>query len=148
AGSVSVTWTPVAFDGPRSVAVIVKVTFEPTMTVPLLAVLSMAISAREVTVVGSFAVSFATLTSLPPETLAVLVTDTGAACRTVTVIVMAGWEAFDASASIRIQVTVCAATPQPQPVPVAVDGVKPAGSVSETVTAPLVDTGPMLLTTS
>src|SRR6202521_1086564 len=87
---VSVTWTPVAFEGPRLLAVIVNVTFEPMMTVPLLAVLLIAISARDVTVVGSLAVSFAMLTSLPPDTVAVLVSDTGAVCSTVTVIVMAG----------------------------------------------------------
>ena len=37
--------------------------------------------------------------------------------------------------------------PHAHPDPVALEGVSPAGRVSVTVTAPLVDTGPMLLTT-
>ena len=90
AGSRSVTTTPDAFEGPRLLAVIVKVTLEPTVTLPLLALLAMPISAWEVTVVGSVAVSLAALTSLPPETVAVLVTAAEAVCRTVTVIVIAG----------------------------------------------------------
>ena len=69
---------------------IVKVSLEPTVTLPLLALLAMPISAWEVTVVGSVAVSLAALTSLPPETVAVLVTDAGAVCRTTSVIVIAG----------------------------------------------------------
>src|SRR5437660_3169457 len=101
----------------------------------------MPISAWEVTVVGSVAVSLAVLTSLPPETVAVLVTEAGAVCNTVTVIVIAGYAALAANASLRVQVTVWPATPQLQPVPVAVDGVSPAGSVSETVTKPLEEIG-------
>src|SRR4029077_3649820 len=126
----------------------VNVTFDPMTQLLPFADFAMAMSASDAMLVGSVAVSFAVLTSLPPETVAVLVTDTGAVCRTVTVMVIDGYEAPDASASIRVQVTVCAATPQPQPVPVAADGVKPAGSVSTTVTLPLVAAEPMLLTSS
>src|SRR5205807_2710786 len=108
----------------------------------------MPISAWEVTVVGSVAVSLAVLTSLPPETVAVLVTEAGAVCNTVTVIVIAGYAALAANASLRVQVTVWPATPQLQPAPVAVDGVSPAGNVSETVTRPLDATGPTLVTSS
>jgi hypothetical protein len=129
-------------------AVIVNVTFEPTTQLLPFADFDTAMSASDAMLVGSLAVSFAILTSLPPDTKAVLVTDTGAVCRTVTVIVIAGYEALDARASLRVQVTVCAATPQPQPVPVAIDGVNPAGSVSATVTVPLLAADPMLLTSS
>ena len=45
-----------------------------------------------------------------------------------------------------MQVTVWLAMPHVHPVPDAVDGVRPAGSVSETVTNPLEATAPMLLT--
>src|ERR1700736_6109102 len=65
-GSRSLTWTPVAFDGPALWAVTVNVTFEPMVTDPLLAVLSTATSASEAIVAGSVAVSFARLASPPP----------------------------------------------------------------------------------
>src|SRR4029077_20809184 len=45
AGRTSLTWTPVALLGPRLVAVMVKVTFEPTFGVGLSTVLVMAMSA-------------------------------------------------------------------------------------------------------
>ena len=84
------TWTPVAFEGPLLVAVIVKVTFEPTVTVPLLAIFVTATSACEVIVVGSAEESFAVLVSLPPATVAVLVSGLEAAWLTATAIVMVG----------------------------------------------------------
>src|SRR5881296_2701577 len=77
AGSKSVTWTPVASEGPALMAVTVYVTGEPTMTVGLLAVLVTPTSAREVTVVGSLAESLARLSSPPPATVASFVTDPG-----------------------------------------------------------------------
>src|ERR1700737_2679453 len=108
--------------------------------------LGTAISAWEVTVVGSAAESFPVLTSPPPARVAVLVSDAGAVCRIVTVTVITGYDPPPASASDRVQVTVWPAIPQVQPVPDAVDGVRPAGKVSETVTKPLEAMGPMLLT--
>ena len=146
AGSKSVTWTPVASEGPALKAVTVYVTGEPTMTVGLLAVLVTPTSAREVTVVGSLAESFAALTSPPPATVALFVTDPAADCWTATVIVMAGYDPAAASASDRVQVTTWATIPHVQPVPDALEGVSPAGSASETVTKPLLETGPTLLT--
>src|ERR1700694_5144822 len=90
AGSWSVTWTPVAFEGPRLLAVIVNVTFDPTTQLLPFADLATAMSASDAMLVGSLAVSFAVLTSLPPDTVAELVTHTGALCRTVTVMTIAG----------------------------------------------------------
>jgi hypothetical protein len=129
-------------------AVIVKVTVEPTGTEPLLASLVTAMSALETMFVGSLAVSFAVLTSPPPETVAVLVTELPADCLTVTVIVMTGNDPLLATTAVLVQVTVCPAMEQVQPVPDAVTGVSPAGSVSVTVVVPLVAAPPMLLTVS
>jgi hypothetical protein len=126
--------------------VIVKVTFEPTVTVPLLAILATAMSALETTLVGSVAVSFAVLTSPPPETVAVLVTELAADWATLTVIEMAGNDPLLATMSVLVQVTTCTTIPQVQPVPVATVGVSPAGSVSVTVLVPLVAVPPTLLT--
>src|ERR1700704_2984713 len=70
-GRRSVTCTPVASVGPRLWAVMVKVTLEPTSTLPLLASLATLISASDVTAVGSEEELFATLMSLPPATVAV-----------------------------------------------------------------------------
>src|SRR4029077_17403764 len=146
AGSWSVTTTPLAFEGPLLVTVIVNVTFEPAVTVPLLAILATAMSACETIVVESDAESFAVLISLPPATVAVFVSGLVAAWLTVTAIVIAGYEAPAPSASERVQVTAWPAMPHVQPVPDAVDGASPAGSVSETVTKPLEAAAPMLLT--
>ena len=82
--------TPVAFDGPLFKTVIVKSTFEPIVTVPLLEILVTPKSAWETIAVASEAESLAVLTSLPPATVAVLVTGVDAACATVTVMVMTG----------------------------------------------------------
>jgi hypothetical protein len=104
-------------------AVIVKVTLEPTVTVPLVVV-----------------------TSPPPETDAVLVTDAAADCATLTVIAMAGNAALLATTVVLVQVTVCSTIPQLQPTPDAAVGVSPAGKVSVTVLVPLVAPPPMLVT--
>ena len=82
------TWTPVAFDGPRLLAVIVNVTFEPTVTLPLLAIFATPTSACEVIAVESEAESLATLISFPPATVAVFVSGVVAAWLTVTAIVI------------------------------------------------------------
>ena len=79
AGSWSVICTPVASEGPLLVTVMVKSTFDPTVMVPLLAILATAMSALETTLVTSLALSLAVLTSPPPETEAVLVRDAAAA---------------------------------------------------------------------
>src|SRR5712692_6327391 len=116
-GSWSVIWTPVASEGPLLVTVTVNVTFEPTVTVPLLAIFATAMSARETTLVTSVAVSLAVFTSPPPETVAVLVTELAADWRTFTVIEMTGKDPLLATTAVLVQVTVCATMPQVQPVP-------------------------------
>src|ERR1700730_9076372 len=108
-------WTPVALDGPRLLAVMVKVTFEPTITVPLLAIFVTPISACETMVGESGAEALAVFTSLPPATVAVLVSGLVTAWPTVTAMVITGYEAPAASASERVQVTTWPATPQLQP---------------------------------
>src|SRR5205823_12912580 len=146
AGSWSVICTPVASEGPLLVTVIVKVTFDPTVTVPLLAILATAMSARETTFVRSVAVSFAVFTSPPPETVAVLVTAFAADWPTFTVIEIAGNDPLLATTALLVQVTVCATIAHVQPAPDAAVGVSPAGSVSVTVVVPLVAVPPTLVT--
>ena len=90
--------------------------------------------------------SFAVLTSPPPETVAVLVTELAPDCATFTVIEMTGNDPLLATTAVLVQVTVCATIPQVQPVPDAAVGVSPAGSVSVTVLVPLVAVPPTLLT--
>src|ERR1700694_2427591 len=148
AGSWSVICTPVASEGPLLVTVTVNVTLDPTTTVPLLAILATAMSALETTLVRSVAVSFAVLTSPPPDTVAVLVTELAADCRTLTVIEITGNDPLLATTAVLVQVTVCATIAQVQPVPDAAVGVSPAGSVSVTVLVPLVAVPPILLTVS
>src|ERR1700687_6053040 len=114
----------------------VNVTFAPVVTVPLLAVFVTMTSACEAMAVGSEAESFEVLSSLPPATVAVLVSGLVADWLTGTKIVITGDEEAPASASDRVQVTAWPAMAQVQPVPEAVDGFSPAGSVSETVTRP------------
>src|SRR5438105_12920735 len=90
AGSWSVICTPVPFDGPALVTVIVKSTFEPTAALPLLAIFATAMSACEVTAVRSDEESFPVLTSPPPDTDAVFVSGFAAARPTATVMVIVG----------------------------------------------------------
>src|SRR6202022_473247 len=105
AGRRSVICTPVASEGPLLVTVIVNVTLEPTVTVPLLAILATAMSALETTLVRSVAVSFAVLTSPPPETVAVLVTVLAVDWRTLTVIEIGGNAPLKATTAVLVQVT-------------------------------------------
>src|SRR3989442_10843807 len=95
----------------------VKSTFDPTVTVPLLAILATAMSARETTLVTSLALSLAVLTSPPLETDAVLVRELAAACPTLTLMEIAGNDPPPATTSVLVQVTVCAAIPPDQPGP-------------------------------
>src|ERR1700730_10663338 len=90
AGSRSVTCTPVALLGPLLLAVMVNVTFVFWFGVALLTVLVTAMSACDTTLVRLLAVSFVVFVWLPPLTLAWLVTELAALCRTVTVTVIAG----------------------------------------------------------
>ena len=90
AGRTSVTWTPVASDGPALPALIVNVTFEPVVTLPLLATFVTTTSACELMAVESEAVSFEVLSSLPPATVAVLVSGLVADWLIKTVIVITG----------------------------------------------------------
>src|SRR6202022_152055 len=113
-------------------------------TLPPLAVFVTTTSACEAMAVGSEAESFEVLSSLPPATVAVLVSGLVADWLTATEIVITGYEAPASTTSDRVQVTAWPAMPQLQPVPDAVDGVRPAGSVSETVTRPLEAVGPVL----
>src|SRR5438105_11984104 len=82
AGSWSVICTPVALDGPAFVAVMVKSTLEPTVTLPLLAIFATPMSARDVIVVTSDAESFPVLTWPPPDTDAACVSGFAAPRRT------------------------------------------------------------------
>ena len=84
------TCTPVALLGPLFVAVIVNVTLVPWFGVALLTAFVTAMSACETMLVGSLAVSLVVLVWLPPLTLAWLVTEFAAPCRTVTVTVIGG----------------------------------------------------------
>src|SRR5947199_282217 len=94
-------------------------------------------------VVTSVAVSLAVLVSPPPETVAVLVCGDVALAATSTVRVIAGYEDPAANALLRVQESV--ARTQLQPVPAIPVAVKPAGSVSVTVTVPLVAAVPELV---
>src|SRR2546428_181527 len=102
--------------------------FEPTMTVPLLAILATAMSARETTLVTSLALSLAVLISPPPETVAVLVNEAAAACPTLTVIEIAGNDPLPATTPVLVQATVCAAMPQVHPGPAAAGAVVSGGA--------------------
>src|SRR5271170_7592001 len=93
-------------------------------------------------VVGSLAV--AVPVAPPPEAAAELVTLVGALAATLTVSVMAGKLAPATSTVVDVQVNV--PSEQVQPVPAIAVAVRPAGSVSTTVTVPLVDAVPELVT--
>jgi|HubBroStandDraft_6_1064221.scaffolds.fasta_scaffold838469_1 hypothetical protein len=93
-------------------------------------------------VVGSLAV--AVLVAPPPEAAAELVRLAGALAATLTVSVMAGKLAPAASTVVDVQVKVPKV--QAQPVPLMVVAVRPVGRVSTTVTVPLVEAVPELVT--
>src|ERR1700686_2304779 len=105
----SVTCTPVALLGPLFVGVSVKMTLAPWFGVALSTVLVTAMSADDTMLVGSFAVSLVRLVSLPPLTLAVLVTEFAAPCSTVTVTVIGGEETGPANKLAGVTGTACAA---------------------------------------
>src|SRR5262249_16744022 len=86
--------------------------------------------------VGSLAVLFAVLISPPTDTAAEFLTLEGALPATVTVRVIAGKFELAAKTSLRVQVR--DASVQFHPVPVKAVAVRPVGSVSVTVTVPLV----------
>src|SRR6266481_6608331 len=97
-------------------------------------------------VVRSLAVLFPEFESPPPATTATLVTLGGALGATLTVSVIGEWFAPAASVSERSQLSDASVHVQPDPArPV---GDSADGSVSVTVTLPLVDPGPALLTVS
>src|SRR5438552_1874114 len=95
-------------------------------------------------VVGLVAVSLAVLVSPPPDTVAELVCGDVAFAATFTVRVIAGYGDPAANASLRVQESV--AKTQLQPVPAIPLAVRPAGSVSATVTVPLVAPVPEFVT--
>src|SRR5438552_18496946 len=127
--------------------VMVKSSFEPTVALPVLAILSLPDALPILSVVTSDAESLPVLTSPPPDTDAVLVSGLEAAWPTPDRKSVVEGKGVALSAADRVQVTSWAAMPQVQPVPDALEGVRPAGNVTVTVTAPLVDADPMLLTT-
>ncbi len=96
------------------------------------------------TVVGSVAVG--EFAAPPPLVVAEFVTEAGALAATLTVSVIGFPAAPTAMTVVLVQVTDCPASLHVQPVPVAALNVKPAGSVSVTVTVPVVATFPVLLT--
>src|SRR5262245_9533428 len=94
--------------------------------------------------VTSLAALLAALTSPPPETLAVFVTLAGAVAATWTVMGIGGKLAPAPRVSLRVQVRV--PREHVQPVPAIAAPVILLGSVSATVTVPLVGPEPMLVT--
>ena len=101
-------------------------------------VLTIARSAEAPTGTTSVPVLFPGVTSPPPLTSAVFVMLLPADCRTLTVTEIAGQAAPAARTSAREHETFGAVTVQAQPVAVAAVGVRPAGSVSVTVTGAFV----------
>src|SRR6202158_2920093 len=100
---------------------------------------------KEMMLVGSVARLFAVLVPPPPLTAAWLTTEFAALARTVTVTVIAGYEAPAAKAFARVHVTVWpTGAGHVHPVPAAAVGVSPAGNVSVTVTGAVVVAPPML----
>src|SRR5262249_45452016 len=99
-------------------------------------------------VVTSLAVLFAVLTSPPPETVAVLVNDGGAAGATFTVRVIGEYLAPAVRASLRVHLRFWPAMLHTQPAPAAAVGVSSAGRVSLTVTGLVVGPPPMFDTVS
>jgi hypothetical protein len=97
-------------------------------------------------VVASLEVSLPVFVSPPPDTVATLVTDDGALLATFTVSVIAGYAAPAASTSLRVQLGEPTPTSQFQPLPAMAVAVRPVGTVSSTVTAPLLGPEPTLLT--
>src|SRR5215470_417588 len=97
------------------------------------------------TVVRSDAVLLAALLSPLVETLAVLVTEGTAAAATLTVRVIVLLP-FAPMGPAFVQVTTCTAAVQLHPVPTPDTNPNPAGSVSETVIAPVVGPVPLLVT--
>ena len=92
-------------------------------------------------VVGSLAEA---VPAPPPETPTWFVTSAGASAPTLTVTMIAEYEAPGFSASLRVQEL----PEQLQPVPAIETGVRPEGIVSVTVTVPLVARVPVLRTTT
>src|SRR6266851_1026489 len=121
----------------------VKLTVAPTFSVAVVGLTTTRATVGD-TVVRSEAVSLAVLVSDPPLTVTVFVTLAAAFVATVTVTVTAGYDAPAANAVAVVQVAV--ATEQLQPEPLSAVAVKPAGSVSTTVTVPAVDAVPALET--
>src|SRR4029453_8809416 len=98
-----------------------------------------------VMVVGSVTVLSADVRSPPPLRSAVLTTS-DAAGDTLTGSWITGQEGAGASEWARVQVTAWPAMPQFQPLPDADTGVKPAGTLSVTVTGPPLGAVPRLST--
>src|SRR5258706_5910454 len=96
--------------------------------------------------VTSLAPLLVVTSSPPPATVAVLVTLAGAFDATLTVSVIKGYEAPAASTSLRVHAP--AGWLHVQPVPPIAVAVRPEGSVSLTVTVPLVGPPPLLRTLS
>src|SRR5450432_458190 len=134
--------------GPALVTTIEYVVVPPGTTDATPSVLVIPRSACVVTVTTSVDESLAGVMSPPPETVAVFETVAGATSETDAVTAMSGHSFPAANTSTRVQVTVGAATTQPQPGPEASVGVRPAGSVSETVTRPTVGPVPTFETAS
>ena len=95
------------------------------------------------TVVGSLAVSLAEFVSPDVETLAILVKFPAALTLTVRVILLV---ALAASGPAFVQVTVWPTAEQLHPLPVPETKFNPVGKVSVTVIAPVVLSGPTLVT--
>jgi hypothetical protein len=144
-GSVSVTViVPAVGAVPLLLTASVYVPVVPTVKFPVCDFLIVRTGA--VTFVGSVAV--AGFGEPPPDALAEFVTLGTAACATLTVRVIGAAFAPALITAAVVQVTTWPAFVHVQPVPVADANVRPAGSVSVTVTVPDVLTLPVLLTAS
>ena len=95
-------------------------------------------------VVTSLAVSLEVMTSPPPETVAVLVRLEGAVPATLTVSVIA--EKLEPAVSALLRVQGPNGWVQLHPVPDMAVPVRPAGRLSVTVTVPVVEAKPLLVT--
>ena len=148
AGNASLNAAPVSGTALAFVSVSVRVAVSPRRIAVGAKVLAMAGTTS--TVVGSEAPLLPVLAggSPPPATLAVLVRLAAALAATLAVSVTVGADAPTAIGLELVQVTVWPLVAQLHPVPLAPTGVSPAGSVSVTVTAPLLAPEPLFDTVS
>ncbi len=145
-GSVSVSVTPVAVDGPALLTVILNVTLlHGTLQLARFVCNVIRTSALGVTVVGSLALLLPAFVSPDVETVTLLVALGAALAATLTVNVIA-LLALAAIGPALVQVTVCPTAEQLHPVPVPETKPRPVGRVSVTVIVAVVAPDPTFCT--